>query len=508
MNTTLNVIPWSSDLKNLAARFGEATAVATSDARLSYRELSVRAHALAARLAQLGITPGQAVATSLPNSVQAVWASYGVTLSGAAETPLSAGYTDAEIAWFAALARFRVVVTTKARAAAFAAMDFTPIAVDDIEASDQSPFAGDKGALPPVDSGVWGRILSSSGTTGEPKAIVYTHERRWLAHTLLKAALPFTPQPGARLLLMTPFPHGASLMSFAWLDYGGEVILEAGVDAGRIRPLLERGDVEAVFAPPTVIAKLAESFGEQHFRGVRCVFTGTQTLTAALYAKARALFGPVVRITYGKAELINPITVLDPADTETLFSNEAINEGACVGWPAPGVEIEIRAEEIHLRGRHMSIGFIDSTGFHDHGVDGFHATGDIGQIDEHGRLWLKGRMADVIKTGGYKVHPQEIEAALSALDECGQVCIASLPSDYWGEVIVAVTEQARGDWRGQCETRLAQLSKHKRPRAYIELDRLPRNPQGKISRRQLREAILCYHELIDGPHPRLVKKGS
>jgi len=468
------------------------------DARgaLSFAELTARAHALSARLGALGIAPGEPVALSLPNGTDVVWASYGITLHGAAEAPMSPSLTSDEVAWITGLAGCAWVVTSDASREFFAALGKRVIAIEDIMPGSAAPAA-----QPAITGRTRGRILSSSGTTGRPKAIVYTHERRWRGHELLKSALPFVPQPGDRILLMTPFPHGASLLAYAWLDFGGEVVLLDGVHRDEVAPILRQG-VAAVFAPPTVINKLADLFPEDRFAGVRCVFTGTQTLTEATYRRAERTFGPVVRITYGKTECVNPITVLPPADTAAVYAGEATAGGACLGWPADGVELDIRDGEIWLRAQHMANGTIDAGGFREF-EDGWHATGDLGWIDARGRLWLSGRLADVIKTGGYKVQPEEIEATLAGTPGCGQIVVTSLPSDYWGEVIVAATEGAAVDWAEAAQERAQHLSKHKRPRAYLELPALPRNPQGKISRREVRAAILERYVLEDGPHPRL-----
>jgi acyl-CoA synthetase (AMP-forming)/AMP-acid ligase II len=194
--------------------------------------------------------------------------------------------------------------------------------------------------------------------------------------------------------------------------------------------------------------------------------------------------------------------VLSPADTAAHYAGEATPEGACLGWPAEGVELQIRDGEIWLRATQMADGFIDAGGFHEF-EGGWHATGDLGWIDACGRLWLSGRLADIIKSGGYKVQPEEIEAVLAGVPGCGQVVVTSLPSDYWGEVIVAATEHANAQWTAEAQSRVARLSKHKQPRAYVALPALPRNAQGKVNRSAVRAAILAQFALVDGPRPEL-----
>ena len=361
-------------------------------------------------------------------------------------------------------------------------------------------------------------ILFTSGTTGRPKAIVHTHGGRWTAHLLQRAVLPFTPGAGDRVLLMTPFVHGASLIAAAWLEQGGEVVLQDGVKAERIAPILDAGP-SAIFAPPTVLAKILSLFPDRRFEGVRCIFTGTSTLSRELWRRAADAFGPVVRITYGMSECFNPITVLEPPEVAAAMAEADDGLGANLGWPAPGVEIAIRAEdgtalppgepgEIHLRGRHMAAGTITGTGFTARPPGGWHRTGDLGAIDARGRLRLSGRAADLMKSGGYRVHPGEIESVLDGAAEGRAICVLGLPSDYWGEVIVAVAEAPPEGWVAEAETRVAALARHKRPRAWLALPELPRNAQGKVVRARVRDAILAAHALEDGPRPRLLPRAT
>ena len=153
----------------------------------------------------------------------------------------------------------------------------------------------------------------------------------------------------------------------------------------------------------------------------------------------------------------------------------------------------------------MSATLLSPDGLIPHAADGWHATGDLGYFDGQGRLVLTGRIADVIKTGGYRVNPDEIEAILAGLPLSGQISVTSLVSDYWGEIIIAVGEQTQNGWIEACQSRVATLSKHKQPRLYVEVADLPRNPQGKVSRRAVRAAVLSQYRLIDGAYPELKK---
>ena len=502
-------IPWSSDLLTLARRFGPRIAITDGDASITYAALSARAHGLARRLIAEGFKPGQPVATFVPNGCDAPWVSYGLTMAGVAETPCNTGSTDAELGWFAQLTGFKRIVAPQASCARLAGLGFEPLALEDITQDDSGA------PLPPVPSDAWGRIIFTSGTTGKPKAILHSHGGRYLANILQRAVLPFTPEPGERVLLMTPFTHGAALITYAWLDHGGEVVLQDGVRAERIAPVLAAPRLSAIFAPPTVLAKLLALFPGQAVPGLKVIFCGTQTLTRDLYARAAAQFGPVVRVTYGMSECFNPITVLEGPDVAAAMEEAEDGLGANLGWPATGVEIAIRDEagaplphgdsgDIWLRARHMNIGMIGADGFVPRPAGAWHRTGDLGAIDARGRLRLAGRASDVMKSGGYRVHPAEIEMVLEEAGQGRAICVLGLASDYWGEVIIAVADGLASGWEAAALPLAEKLARHKRPRAWLTLPELPRNAQGKVVRARVRDAVLARWRLEDGPHPRLI----
>jgi acyl-CoA synthetase (AMP-forming)/AMP-acid ligase II len=500
-------INWASDLAAVTAEFADLVCASDGVDDLSFRALAERAGGLAERLLAEGLRPGEPVATCLRNGLAAVWASAGLRVAGAAETPLNPAFGDAERRHCVTLAGVRRVVASRNEAAFFRDLGLDVIPVETVA-------PGTLAALPSVPSEAWGRVSFTSGTTGKPKAIVHTHGARWIANLLQRASFATMPAPGSRVLLMTPFTHGAGLLAAAFIDHGAAVVLLDGVDLPAVERLLESGTIDHVFAPPTVLAKLAAAFPGRHFPGIRVVFCGTAPLVPSLYAKARTLFGPVVRITYGKSEVVNPIAVLPPAACEAYYGEAEPGPGFCVGWPGTGVEIAIRGEdgadlgadaigEVHLRAQHMLAGLIDGSGFHATPEGGWHETGDLGRIDARGRLHLVGRTADVIKSGGYKIHPEEIETALAGSAGTGAVAVTTLPSEYWGEVIVAVAEAAPADWPARATVAAEVLAKFKRPRAYLVLDALPRNAQDKVPRGKLREMVLARWRLVDGAHPEL-----
>ncbi len=497
----------ADDFAVLARRFADRVAVADIAGEITYAALMGKAAALGLRLLEAGVRPGEPVASFVRNGVPAVWTSIGIIISGAAEVGLNPGLAEADRRYCMELARIGRVVTTASDAAFFRGLGAEVHVIEEIGSAELRP-----GSFPHVPLEAWARIGFTSGTTGTPKGIVTSQRARFTASLLQRAAMPTRPGAASRLLLMTPYPHGASILTQACLDLGSSVALLDGVDPATVIGVLERETVDEMFAPPTVLAKIVAAAQGRSFQHLKTIYCGTAVLSPALYARAKAIFGPVIRVTYGKSEVNNPITVLEPAETDAWYAEAGPEADACVGWPATGVEIMIKGDggsaapqgepgEVLIRAPQMMAGTIKAEGYKPLEPDAFHESGDLGFFDDRGRLHLVGRAADVIKTGGYKVAPEEVERVLSGALGKSELAVCGLPSEYWGEVIVAVAERPPAGWQDTLREVVSAMTSYKRPRAFIAVDELPRNAMLKVSRKTVRERILASYRLIDGPRP-------
>jgi len=495
------VSPWQNALRTFATRYADRVAVSSRGRRLTYAQLAAGAEAVRAAVNAAGAGPGDVVAVLARNGPGVVTASYGVMASGAAEFVVDLNLGPDDVAYAMQIMSVDLAVAERGEAQRVDALGIEVLILEEILA--QPPGAV---AAPPFDWQAWGKCIMTSGTTGRPKGIVHRHDRRWYAHVLLRSHLPFVPGAQDRVLLMTAFAHGAALVTAAWLESGACVELIDGVDVAYADALFARGELTAVFAPPTVLGKLVAGTRHARIEGVKCIFCGTATLQPALYHAAVAKFSPVIRVTYGKSEMFNPITVLEMDEAADYYRDLTTLDAVCLGAPAVGVEVVVRDEagrvcgvgehgEIHLRSPHMMIGHVDANGFHALREGEFHATGDLGYLDARGRLFLGGRAHDVIKTGGYKIYPEEIERVLP-----GSVAVVGIPSAHWGEVVVAVSEG--GDVTAAVAAATAGLARYKQPRACLVIDALPRSLQGKVQRARVRELVLARYAMTDGPYPR------
>jgi len=497
-------IPWSAELLALGQRYGPRLAVRDAHGELSYAALSRRAHALADWLRSVSPNGnGLRVGVLLHNGRAAVLADYGIAAAGGCIVHLNPAYSAQELAWCLRIAPVDLLLTEPALAGRTAGLDVPVHGFPDDAVLDARPAP--PAPLPAADPAGPGRILFTSGTSGPPKAVVYSHYKRWLAATVLRAVLPYRPD-GSGVLLMTPYVHGASMLARAYLDCGGWTTLLGGARIPEVEAALREPGLAAMFAPPSVLAKLADAFAGRSYP-MRCVYSGTQPLSAALFRRAAAVFGPALRVTYGKSENLNPITVLDADDCAALYgAAEGEPAGCCVGRAGPGVEVRIADDgEVLLRSQHMFDGYLTAQGWQPHPPAAWHGSGDVGRVDEAGRLWLTGRKNQIINTGGYKINPDEVAAVIRAAPGVADAMVVGVASEYWTEIPVCGYVPAAGAAPDEAALRRAvgHLTSYKQPRLYVPLAAIPVNAMGKPSAQGLRDYIAAAYRLQDGPHPEL-----
>lgn len=507
---------WGDELAIMRGRYGERIGIIDAEGSHTIAEVVDRAAGIADRLRALGFGPGDFVATVFQNSMLAAAASYAVALSGATEVPVNPVLSQKEFDHALSCTGTRIVLLDGAAKTALV----PPVPTEDVRKL--APRLLTAHEWPDVEPETPSRIVFTSGTTGPAKGAIHTHLGRWTAGLLLRSVLPIEQGGYNRILLMTPFSHGSSLLTFAYLAEGASVHLMQGVDTSIVLPLLASGSLTEMFAPPTVLAKLTDALAQAGSikPQLRTILTGTAPLSPTLYCKVVEWFGEIVRVTYGKSEIFNPITVLSPPETAVAYAgNASTDEGLCVGWAATGVRIEIRDDEnrvlpdgeagrIFLHSPHMFRGYMTVDGLKMLGFGEFHDTGDLGRLDGQGRLFLVARQSDMMKTGGYKVAPDEVERALAAALPDTEMLALGFPSEYWGEVITLVAARPPSDWREQLAPALAGMTSYKRPRLFAAVDELPRNAIGKLSRAELRRQLMERYDLVETPQLALVRKGG
>ncbi len=210
---------------------------------------------------------------------------------------------------------------------------------------------------------------------------------------------------------------------------------------------------------PTMLARLLDA-GLERPPTLRYALLGGGPMPAALLERARVAGVPVAP-TYGMTEACSQI--------------------ATFGFPLPGVEVRLVEEEIQVRGAIVSRSVpVDP--------DGWFATGDLGRLDERGRLLITGRRADTIITGGENVAPSEVEDVLLEHPAVADAGVHARPDPEWGEAIVAAVVLRRGarvevgELQAHCAGRLARF---KVPKEIRFVDTLPRTTSGKLLRREL-----------------------
>ena len=452
---------------------------------VTYGEMDARSALAAGWLQSQGVSPGDRVVAQLPKSVDAVALYLGVLRLGAVYVPLNTAYTDTEVEWFVGDSEPAVVVrdADTLRDRLDGARPF-----DDVAACATDDLAA---------------LVYTSGTTGRPKGAMLTHGN--LASNALTLNEAWAFEPTDVLLHALPIFHVHGLMvalHTAMLSACEVIFLE------RFHPspvLAELPQATVMMGVPTHYHRLLGygGFDAAACRDVRLLVSGSAPMTAALHRSVAESTGCEVLERYGMSEAL--MITSNPYDGPRVAGT--------VGLALPGVEVRVRGNDgsavagqagmVQVRGPNVGPGYWrrpDATAESRTG-DGWFVTGDIGRLDDQGRLTLEGRAGDMIISGGLNIYPAEIEQALDAHPAVAESAVVGLEHPDLGEAVAAfvVTEGDVGsgphDQLWDPAGTLDDLARFKHPKRCVIVDELPRNAMGKVLKAELRTR---YADLFRG----------
>jgi acyl-CoA synthetase (AMP-forming)/AMP-acid ligase II len=455
------------------------------------------------------VTDREPVACVVNDGATALITMFAVWLAGGVYVPVNARLSDVELREYLTAANPRVVVAGEADAGR------VPGHWDRLIAADRRSWTHLTGPswsgerLPPGTA----LIMHTSGTTGPSKPVVLGHSGvRDGIDTVIARLRGRQSNGGGRPPMANLLPVSLALWAGIWnalfaFRLGAPLVLLDRFDTLRYAELVRRFGIRSTVLAPAMMTMLSEDPRVTDLAPLTFVRSITAPLTPGQARRFHDRFGVDVLNCYGQTELGGEVAGWTAADIREFG---AAKLGA-VGRPHPGIAIRILADdrrelpagevgEIWIRSPFAADDIAGEGGgdIADRVVDGFLRTGDLGQLDEEGFLWIEGRVSDMINRGGLKVVPQEVEEVLRRHPGVADACVAGVPDARLGEVPVAWIRPAAGAAPAQAELQefaRRSLAGYKVPVAVRLIQELPRNEIGKVLRREL---VAGYETAVAG----------
>ena len=336
-------------------------------------------------------------------------------------------------------------------------------------------------------------LMATSGSSGHPKAVRLTHGNLWWAARNIDETFPTGDDDVT--LAVAPMFHigGYNGFTLRTLVRGGTVLIRRTFSADRTLTDLVDGGVTTLFGVPAMYAALTRCAAFEHadLSGVRSAISGGAPMPPGL-VEAFAVRGLLLRNSWGMTETAPAATCLPAAD--------ALTRSASVGVPLPHTQIRLVCPdtehdvatpgvvgEVWAHGPNVTDGYWqdDDATAAALAPDGWLRTGDLAILSADGYLTIVGRRAELINTGGEKVIPGEVEAALADLPSVSGVVVVGAPDDTWGEAVVAVLEGATAtspSLETVREHAARHLARYKLPTRLVAVAAFPRTETGKLDR--------------------------
>ena len=499
-------------MKNIGAMLNQRAVVSpqleayvepSANVRMDCTQMNALANQCASMLTSLGVGKGDRVALLMPNCVEFCCLFYGAAKIGAVAVPLNTRLAAPELEFILSDSGSKVLLYGEAFAAVAEAIradtNYHCTVIDWV------PLAGNSGCLterleaadanePAIECGGSDNlfIMYTSGTTGHPKGVVHTHDS---VHTAATSwALTADVRYQDRVLLPLPMFHVAALTTVILCAMRGvSLISMPQFDPVKAWSLIIDERVSIGGAVPAILNFMRQvpQFTELNAPDFRYFITGGAPMPEALIKMYAAKNIQVVQ-GYALTESCGGGTV--------LLGEDALHKVGSAGRAPMFADVRVRGDDgvISERGEGEVViksDFLlkeywnrpDATrSAFDHG---WFRTGDVGEIDDEGYLFIKDRLKDMIISGGENIYPAEIESVVIGMPGVSEVAVIGMSDEKWGEIACAivVADQSKVSEEQIVEFCDSRLARYKLPKKVIFAEEIPRNPSGKILKRVLRE---------------------
>ena len=454
----------------------------------TYAELHQTVLNTAGWLKTQGVERGDVLCVQLPKSPRLLQLILAGLAMGVPILPLNDRYTAAEVAYYVRDVRAKLaILMVTPEDCASEEWDGRVLLVDDVP----KVFPHHYVVLESIPDNELALLLYTSGTTGRPKGAMISHGNLLASIQALYEAWQWTNEDKLLHLLPLFHVHGLVVAQFGALYANASTIwMPPKWTPDEVVDVWEQQRISICMMVPTIVHRLLSAEKVPTLPHFRLATSGSAPLPVSAHQRFQAKFGRHIVERYGMTEvgivLSNPYPEGQKAGT--------------VGFPLGEMQFKIvnseeeecaidEVGELLISGPSVISGYWEQPDATARTiVNGWLNSGDLATLDSDGYYSIVGRSKDLIISGGFNVYPKEVEKVLLEIDGVDQVAVVGLPSDEWGEVVVAVVI-GRTDWQRVEAVSKSKLAPYKRPKHLVIVDDFPRNAMGKVQKAKLRALV-------------------
>ncbi|MXW54294.1 MAG: AMP-binding protein [Gammaproteobacteria bacterium] len=475
----------------------------TASTTWTYSQVRGLTRCTAGALRQLGIQRGDRVLAQGGKCPQSLALYLACLQLGVIYVPLNPAYTQREIDYFINDTEPALFVSNTAHSSSNS-HPIPVLTVDDRGKGTLTDFVSQATShehIEELEASDLAAILYTSGTTGKSKGAMLSHGN--LVSNAMALIKSWDWQPDDVLLHALPIyhVHGLFVATHCALLTGTQIVWHEKFEVARVMEDLPKCTV--MMGVPTYYSRLLGdgTFCPEVVSNMRLFISGSAPLPEQTFMQFQDRTGMRILERYGMSETL--MNTSNPVDGDRVPGT--------VGFPLPSVEVQVVDEEgeinpssevgnIEVRGPNVFDGYwrMPEKSETEFRSNGYFKTGDLGFLNEEGRLTIVGRDKDVVISGGLNIYPAEIESAIDEYDGIVETAVVGAPHPDFGEGLIAVVVTTRPvDLRKLREFLSDRLASFKHPKALRKVEELPRNAMGKIQKNSLREQFADTFQSTD-----------